>query len=55
MPLQVPWSLEQRTLSHTMLEEVEDTYVPRFINVTIFTDKDIILIKETFSIAKKKQ
>ena len=41
------------TVSHTILEEVEDTYVPQFTNVTILTDKDIRLIKETFSIAKK--
>ena len=37
------------TVSHTILEEVEDTYVPQFTNVTILTDKDIRLIKETFS------
>lgn len=41
------------TVSHTILEEVEDKYVPQFTNVTILTDKDIRLIKETFSIAKK--
>ncbi|WP_339840688.1 RDD family protein [uncultured Maribacter sp.] len=41
------------TVSHTILEEVEDTYVPQFTNVTILTDKDIRLIKETFIIAKK--
>tara|TARA_R110000765_G_scaffold185310_1_gene291018 strand:- start:13 stop:738 length:726 start_codon:yes stop_codon:yes gene_type:complete len=41
------------TVSHTILEEVEDTYVPQFTNVTILTDKDIRLIKETFSAAKK--
>jgi uncharacterized RDD family membrane protein YckC len=41
------------TVSHTILEEVEDTYVPQFTNVTILTDKDIRLIKETFNIAKK--
>ncbi len=41
------------TVSHTILEEVEDTYVPQFTNITILTDKDIRLIKETFSIAKK--
>ena len=40
-------------VSHTILEEVEDTYVPQFTNVTILTDKDIRLIKETFSVAKK--
>jgi len=41
------------TVSHTILEEVEDTYLPHFTNVTILTDKDIRLIKETFSAAKK--
>ena len=41
------------TVSHTILEEVEDTYVPQFTNVTILTDKDIRLIKETFSAVKK--
>ncbi|MDP5061211.1 MAG: RDD family protein, partial [Maribacter sp.] len=40
-------------VSHTILEEVEDTYVPKFVNVTILTDKDVRLIKETFSIAQK--
>ncbi|APQ16340.1 RDD family protein [Maribacter hydrothermalis] len=39
-------------ISHTILEEVEDTYVPQFTNVTILTDKDVRLIKETFGIAK---
>ncbi len=39
-------------VSHTILEEVTDNYVPRFTNVTILTDKDIRLIKETFYIAK---
>ena len=42
------------TVSHTILEEVEDTHVPQFTNVTILTDKDIRLIKETFGIAKKR-
>ncbi|MGC1515517.1 MAG: RDD family protein [Maribacter sp.] len=40
-------------VSHTILEEVEDTYVPQFTNVTILNDKDIRLIKETFGIAKR--
>jgi len=40
-------------VNHTILEEVEDTYVPIFINVTMLTDKDVRLIKETFVIAKK--
>lgn len=40
-------------VSHTILEEVEDTYVPIFTNVTLLTDKDVRLIKETFTLAKK--
>ncbi len=39
-------------ITHTILEEVTETYVPQFNNVTILTDKDIRLIKETFRIAK---
>lgn len=40
-------------VSHTILEEVSDDYVPQFTNVTILTDKDVRLIKDTFGIAKK--
>lgn len=40
-------------VSHTILEEVEEEYLPVFTNVTQLTDKDIRLIKETFLIAKK--
>lgn len=40
------------TVSHTILEELDVTYVPKFTNVTLLTDKDIRLIKETFTIAK---
>ncbi|WP_026809666.1 RDD family protein [Arenibacter latericius] len=40
-------------VSHTILEEVEETYVPTFLNVTLLTDKDIRLIKETYHIAMK--
>ena len=40
-------------VSHTILEEVDDTYVPVFTNVTLLSDKDIRLIKETFYIAKR--
>ena len=39
-------------VSHTILEEVADTYVPKFTNVTMLTDKDVRLIKDTFRIAK---
>ncbi|UJH66889.1 RDD family protein [Allomuricauda sp. SCSIO 65647] len=40
-------------VSHTILEEVEDQYEPIFTNVTLLTDKDVRLIKETYRIAKK--
>lgn len=39
-------------VSHTILEEVADTYVPKFTNVTLLTDKDVRLIKDTYRIAK---
>lgn len=39
-------------VSHTILEEVEDTYIPKFTNVTMLTDKDVRLIKDTYRIAK---
>lgn len=40
-------------VSHTILEEVHEEYVPQFTNVTLLTDKDVRLIKDTFRIAKK--
>lgn len=40
-------------VSHTILEEVEETYQPTFTNVTLLTDKDVRLIKETYRIAKR--
>ncbi|MFK7812207.1 MAG: RDD family protein [Maribacter sp.] len=40
-------------VSHTILEEVEEAYNPVFTNVTILTDKDVRLIKETYLIAQK--
>ncbi|MGI9551601.1 MAG: RDD family protein [Aurantibacter sp.] len=40
-------------VSHTILEEVEETYQPTFTNVTLLTDKDVRLIKDTYRIAKK--
>jgi uncharacterized RDD family membrane protein YckC len=40
-------------VSHTILEEVHEEYVPQFTNVTLLTDKDVRLIKETFHIARK--
>ncbi|HUH46193.1 MAG TPA: RDD family protein, partial [Arenibacter sp.] len=41
------------TVSHTILEEVEETYVPTFLNVTLLTDKDVRLIKETYQLATR--
>jgi len=43
----------QVKISHTILEEVEETYTPKFIMVTKLTDKDVRLIKETFLIARR--
>ncbi|MRI00340.1 RDD family protein [Kriegella sp. EG-1] len=40
-------------VSHTILEDVEEAYQPTFSNVTLLTDKDIRLIKETYRIAKQ--
>ncbi|MEM9076670.1 MAG: RDD family protein [Bacteroidota bacterium] len=40
-------------VSHTILEEVEEEYQPQFTNVTVLTDKDVRLIKDTYMIAKK--
>ncbi|NJB70486.1 putative RDD family membrane protein YckC [Saonia flava] len=40
-------------VSHTILEEVEEKYVPKFTNVTLLTDKDVRLIKETYHIARR--
>jgi len=40
-------------VSHTILEEVEEAYEPMFTNVTLLTDKDVRLIKETYLIARK--
>ncbi|UZO80339.1 RDD family protein [Aquimarina sp. ERC-38] len=49
-------STKQKTkISHTILEEVEDTYEPKFQNVTSLTDKDVRLIKETYRIARRSQ
>ena len=40
-------------VSHTILEEVEESYEPTFTNVMLLTDKDVPLIKDTYQIAKK--
>lgn len=40
-------------VSHTILEDVEETYVPKFTNVTLLTDKDVRLVKDTYRIARR--
>ena len=40
-------------ISHTILEEIAEDYHPKFLNVTLLTDKDVRLIKETYLIAMK--
>ncbi|WP_411031759.1 RDD family protein [Spongiimicrobium sp. 3-5] len=40
-------------VSHTILEEVAETYEPKFTNVTLLTDKDVRLIKDTYHIARR--
>ena len=40
-------------ITHTILEEIEENYDPKFIMVTKLTDKDVRLIKETYIIAKR--
>jgi hypothetical protein len=40
-------------ITSTILEEVETDYQPVFNNVTLLTDKDVRIIKETYTISKK--
>ncbi|MEL6917536.1 MAG: RDD family protein [Bacteroidota bacterium] len=40
-------------ISHTILEEVTGNYEPKFTNVTLLTDKDVRLIKDTYLIAQR--
>lgn len=40
-------------ISHTILEEVEEDYQPKFLNVTKLSDKDVRLIKETYRVSRK--
>ncbi|MGW9685876.1 RDD family protein [Flagellimonas sp. 2504JD1-5] len=40
-------------VSHTILEEINEEYTPQFTNVTLLTDKDVRLIKDTFLIARR--
>ncbi len=47
-------STKQRIkISNTILEEITDDYSPVFSTVTMLTDKDVRLIKETYQIAVK--
>ena len=39
-------------ISHTILEELEDTYQPKYPNVIKLSDNDARIIKETFNTAK---
>lgn len=39
-------------ISHTILEEVQETYIPVFTNVTQLTDKDVRLMKDAYRIAR---
>lgn len=39
------------TISHTILEDISEDYIPKFLNVTKLTDKDVRLIKDTYQIA----
>ncbi len=46
-------STKNRTrVTHTILEDLSDNHVPMFTNVTLLTDRDVRLIKDTFRIAK---
>lgn len=38
-------------IAHTLLEAVEEEYLPLFPNVTLLSDKDVRLIKETYHTA----
>lgn len=40
-------------ISHTILEEIQADYTPLFNNVTLLNDRDVQIIKDTYSIAKK--
>ncbi len=40
-------------ISHTILSEVEEEYIPTFTQVTLLMDEDIRLIKETLNIVVK--
>jgi uncharacterized RDD family membrane protein YckC len=39
-------------VSHTVLEDIPEDYQPVFMNVTLLTDRDVRLIKDTYRIAR---
>lgn len=39
-------------ISHTILEDIEEKYVPTFTNVTTLTDSDIRKVKDAYRLAK---
>ena len=46
---------QKAKISHTILEDIEENYEPKFKNVTVLKDKDVRLIKETYRTAKRSQ
>lgn len=44
---------QKHKITSTILEDIEMDYQPVFNNVTLLTDKDVRIIKEAFTIAKK--
>lgn len=40
-------------LSHTFLEEIPDDYIPKYPQVTVFSDKDAQTIKSVYTTAKR--
>ncbi|WP_378183985.1 RDD family protein [Aquimarina sp. SS2-1] len=49
----VIYTKQKVKISHTILEDLNEDYEPKFLNVTKLTDKDVRLIKETYHIARK--
>lgn len=46
---------EKHSIDITILEEVKDTYIPRYSQVMRLTDNDARIIKDTFVIARKNK
>src|SRR5690606_18929261 len=44
---------EKHSINITILEEIKDTYVPKYSQVMRLTDNDARIIKDTFVLAKK--